>query len=158
MQHRITLRRATLTAGVALGVMFAAATEAKPIKHHAPAGPTKTELELKAQVDSLKAEVQALESRLDAQAQTQQQAQAQVQAQVQAAQTQAQAAQTQAQAAQTQVQAAQTQIQTLPGRSTEDRLWNLVCQYQGRSDDILRREWSEQLFQRHSSVQQRCGL
>jgi hypothetical protein len=111
MQHRITIRRATLTAGVALGVMFAAATEAKPIKHHASAaGPTKAELELKAQVDALKSEVQALESRLDTQAQTQ----VQTQAQVQSAQTQAQAAQTQAQAAQTQVQAAQTQIQTLP--------------------------------------------
>jgi hypothetical protein len=111
MENRSTIRRATLTAGVALGVMFAAATEAKPIKHHAPAaGPTKAELELKAQVDTLKAEVQALEARLDTQAQAQQQ----TQAQVQAAQTQAQAAQSQAQAAQTQVQAAQTQIQTLP--------------------------------------------
>jgi hypothetical protein len=111
MQHRTKIRRATLAAGVALGVMFAAATEAKPIKHHAQAaGPTKAEVELKAQVDTLKAEVQALETRLDTQVQTQQQSQAQIQA----AQTQAQAAQTQAQAAQTQVQAAQTQIQTLP--------------------------------------------
>lgn len=115
MTRSRSLRHAALISSVAVGVMLAASAQAKPVKHHAvPAGPTKTELELKAQVDALKAEVQALESRLDSQTQaTQSQAQA-AQAQAAQAQAQAQAAQTTAQAAQTQVAAAQDKIETLP--------------------------------------------
>ncbi|MEO7027694.1 MAG: porin [Caulobacteraceae bacterium] len=110
--------RAVLAAGAALAVIVAADAQAKPVKHRHSAGPTKSELELKAQVDALRTQVQSLEGRLDAQARTQQQTQAQTQAQtqtqIQAAQNQAQAAQAQAQTAQTQLQTAQAQIQTLP--------------------------------------------
>ena len=118
MRNRTFLKRATLTNGAALGVLLAvglgAGAQAKPVKHHhvkAAAGPSRAELELKAQVDALQTQVHALEGRLDAQAQAQQQ----TSAQAQAASTQAAAAQTQAVAAQTQAQAAQSQIETIPG-------------------------------------------
>jgi hypothetical protein len=108
--------KAFLFRGAALGVLLAvglgAGAQAKPVKHHVKAaGPSRTELELKAQVDALETQVHALEGRLDAQAQAQQQ----TSAQAAAAQTQAAAAQTQAVAAQTQAQAAQSQIETIPG-------------------------------------------
>lgn len=107
--------KTSLHGGVALGVLLAVAigagAQAKPVKHHrAKAGPSQTELELKAQVDALQGQVHALEGRLDAQNQAQQQ----TAAQVQAAQAQAQAAQTQAAAAQSQVAANQNQIETIP--------------------------------------------
>ncbi|MGI9169643.1 MAG: porin [Caulobacteraceae bacterium] len=116
MTKTIDVQRASLLAGVAMGVLVAAglggAAQAKPARHHArPAGPSATELELKAQVEALQTQVHALETRLDAQAQAQQR----TLAQAQAAQVQAAAAGVQAAAAQTQVQTAQNRIETLPG-------------------------------------------
>lgn len=108
--------RGRLALSAAVSALLAASlvtnTEAKPLRHHragAPA-PTAAELELKAQVDALQAQVHALEGRLDDQTR----AQAQILAQAQAAGAQAAAAGAQAQAAQAQLATAQTQISTLP--------------------------------------------
>ena len=112
MQNHISIKRAALAGGIALGVMLSASAQARPVRHHhaRATGPTAAELELKAQVDALQTQVHSLEGRLDAQARAQQQ----TLVQAQAAGAQAAAAQTQAQAAQTQVAAAQSQISTLP--------------------------------------------
>jgi len=107
--------KATLMGGVVIGAALtlgmAGVAQAKASKHHHKfSGPSRSEVELRSQVDSLQSEVKTLEERLDAQAQTQQQ----TQAQIQAAQSQAQTAQNVAQAAQTQVAAQQSQIETIP--------------------------------------------
>jgi nucleotide-binding universal stress UspA family protein len=108
--------KTTLIGSVAVSAVLAfgmaGSAAAKPAKHHhkAAAGPSETEVSLRSEVDTLKAEVQTLEHRLDAQAA----GQAQTQAQIQSAQAQAQQAQAQAQAAQTQVAAQQSQIETIP--------------------------------------------
>ena len=112
--------RTALVAGAALGVFVmsgvAAQADVKTHKttHHraAVAAPSKETLELKQEVEDLKAQLQALAARLDAQSQAQQQ----TQAQAQAAQTQAQNAQATAQAAQTQVQADAGKILTIPAQ------------------------------------------
>ncbi len=82
--------------------------------HHraAVAAPSKETVELKQEVEDLKAQLQTLATRLDAQSQAQQQ----TQAQAQAAQSQAQTAQATAQAAQTQVQADASKILTIPAQ------------------------------------------
>ena len=97
----------SLLAGAALGVVLvtgvAAPAQAKPVKkHHAAAANPQA-----AELAALKAQVQALTERLNAQ----DAAQAQTQATAQAAQTQAQAATEQVQQVQTQAAA---QIQTIP--------------------------------------------
>ncbi|MGI9168950.1 MAG: porin [Caulobacteraceae bacterium] len=103
--------------GAAVGILLtcvgSAGAQAGPARrHHAKvAGPTASELALKAQVEALTAEVRSLESRLDSQGEAQRQALAQASA----AQAQAQVAQVQAQTAATQAQAAQSRILTLPG-------------------------------------------
>ena len=72
MAHRTGRLRAALAGGAALALVMGASAQAKPTRHHhRPAGPSQSELELKAQVDALKAQVQSLETRLDAQGQTQ---------------------------------------------------------------------------------------
>ena len=116
--------KTTLIGGAAVGAMLAAGmvgtADAKTVRrHHRVAeatGPSKSEAELKSEVETLKTQVHELESRLDAQAQATQQ----TQAQVQTAQNQAQAAQTTAQAAQTQVAAQESQIETIPAQVESD--------------------------------------
>lgn len=110
--------KTTLIGSVAVSAVLAfglaGGAQAKAAKHHHRAGPSAGDRALRSEVDSLKAEVQALEGRLNAQAEAQGQAQAQAQAAIQSAQAQAQAAQATAQAAQTQVAAEQSQIETIP--------------------------------------------
>ncbi len=104
---------------VALSVVAAGGAQAKP-KHHARhAGPSATERALQSEVTDLKAEVQNLEGRLDAQAHSQQQASADQAAQIAAAQDAAHAAQSTAQAAATQVASQQSQIETIPAQVEE---------------------------------------
>jgi hypothetical protein len=104
---------AAVSAVLAFGL--AGTVEAKTSKHHhRSAGPSAGERALRTEVEGLKAEVQSLEGRLNAQAEAQSAAQAQAQAQIQSAQAQAQAAQNTAQAAQTQVAAQQSQIEVIP--------------------------------------------
>jgi len=96
----------SLLAGAAVGVMLvagvAAPAQAKPVKKHAAAASSQA-----AELAALKAQVQALTERLNAQ----EAAQAQTQSTAQAAQTQAQAATEQVAQVQTQTAA---QIQTIP--------------------------------------------
>jgi hypothetical protein len=112
--------RIALAAGAALGVfvMSGAAAQADVTAHkksHHRAGaavPSRETVELKHEVEDLKAQLQSLASRLDAQIQAQQQ----TQAQALAAQSQAQTAQTTAMAAQTQVEADASKILTIPAQ------------------------------------------
>jgi type II secretory pathway pseudopilin PulG len=102
--------------GVALSVIAVGDVQAKP-KHHArSARPSASENALQSEVKDLKAEVQSLEGRLDAQAQAQQQASAAQAAQIAAAQDAARAAQSTAQATQSQVA---SQIETIPAQVEE---------------------------------------
>ena len=106
------VNRNALVAGAALGafVISGGSAEARTSHHRLPTPPSKETLQLQSEVQDLKAQLQALATRLDAQNQAQQQ----IQAQAQAAQTQAQSAQTAAQATAAQVQAEQSQILTIP--------------------------------------------
>jgi hypothetical protein len=106
--------RNALLAGAALGAMIASATlvEAKPVRHKHTAGPSRETLELREEVNDLKAQLQAVTSRLDAQAQAQQA----TQAQIQATQAQALAAQSAAEATASKVETAQAQILTIPAQ------------------------------------------
>jgi hypothetical protein len=114
--------KTTLIGGAAVGVVLSIAAaggaQAKTAKHHHArhAGPSASERALESEVKDLKAEVQSLEGRLDAQAQAQQQSAAQQAAQIAAAQDAAHQAQSTAQAAQTQVASEQSQIETIPAQ------------------------------------------
>ncbi|MEI9965557.1 MAG: hypothetical protein WDM92_13700 [Caulobacteraceae bacterium] len=92
---------------VALSV--GAAAQAKPVKHHRAAHAAAVSNAHSAEIEELKAQVQALTDRLNAQEASQQQAQAQAQQ----AQATAEAAASQAQAAQA---AADAQIKTIPAQ------------------------------------------
>ena len=109
--------RSTLLAagacGAAMVLSLTGAANAKVVHHKTGAAraPTDT-VELKREIEDLKAQIQTLSGRLDAQTQAQQQ----TLAQAQAAQSQAQAAQSAAQSAQAREQADAGAIQTIPAQ------------------------------------------
>ncbi|MGH6992570.1 MAG: porin [Caulobacteraceae bacterium] len=108
-------RRSTAIAAIGALLLAAAApaSDAADIHHrphrHQARGQSDGDAALRQEVEALKAQVQALQVRLDSQAQAQQQTAAQVQASAQQAQS------AQAQAAQADVQGAQDRIDTIPG-------------------------------------------